>query len=125
MQLGADCEGDEADDREVQAGRDYRRAEGPGYQAVGGPGEDGDDDDAVGGEQESGDDRGGVEDVGGEVIERAELREVQLPPQRIAGGEHGDEHADDERADGATAEVVRTMRRVLPCGEHPCGLCGA
>ena len=125
VQLGADGEGDEADDREVQARRDHRRAEGPRHHAVGGPGEDGDDDDAVRGQQEAGDDRGGIEDVGGEVVERAELREVQLPPQRIAGGEHGDEHAGDERGDRTTAEVVRAMRRVLPCGEHPGGRYGA
>ena len=125
MQLGADRERNEADDCEVQAGRDDCRAEGPRHHAVGGPGEDGHDDDAVRGEQEAGDDRGGVEDVSGEVIERAELREVQLPPQGVAGGEHGDEDAGDERGDRATAEVVCAMRRVLPCGEHPSGLCGA
>ena len=105
----ADRDRDEADDHEVQTGRDHRRAEASRDAAADRGRQEGDDEDAVRGEEEARHDGGRVEDVGREVVESAELREVQLPPQRVACGEHGDHHAGGEGSHGTVAEVVRVV----------------
>ncbi len=111
VEFDAHRDRDEADDGEVESGGDHRHAERARGAAAGRGGQDGDDDDPVRRQEESRDDRGRVEDVGGEVVEGAELREVQLPPLRIARGDDGDRHADGESRHGAMAEVMGGMPR--------------
>lgn len=106
---GADGDRDEADDHQVETGGDHRRAEASRDSAPDRGRQEGDDEDAVGGEEETRHDGGRVENVGREVVESAELREVQLPPQRVACGEHGDDHTGGEGSHGTVAEMVRVV----------------
>lgn len=66
---------------------------------------------AVGGEQETRHDRGRVEHMARDVVERSEAGEVQVPPQRVARAENGDRHADREREERSSAEVMRGVAR--------------
>lgn len=117
VQDGAHRNGDESDDRQVKARRDDREAERAGRLAPGRRRENGDGEHAVRSQQEAGDDRRAVEDVSGEVVEGSELREVELPPQRVAGCQDGDDDPCGECRHGAVAEVVggvpgaRSLRR--------------
>jgi hypothetical protein len=58
----------------------------------------------------------------GQIVEGAELREVQLPPQRVASGENGDDDTGGECGHGAVAEVVGMvtgpMSRVCLTGDR-------
>jgi hypothetical protein len=99
-------DGDESDDRQVHARRDHRHAEGARRAASGRGGEYRDREDTVGGEEEAGNDRRAVEDVAGDVVEGSELREVQLPPQRIARGEDRDDHSRRECRHRSVTEVM-------------------
>jgi hypothetical protein len=102
----ADGDRDQPDDREVHAGGHDGDAEGSGGAAARRGGEDRDGEDTVRREEETGYDRRAVEDVAGQVVERAELREVQLPPQRVARGEDRQDDAGGECGHGTVAEVV-------------------
>lgn len=116
---GADGDRDEADDRQVQSGRDHRCAESTCGAAADVGREHRDGQDAVGREQEARDDGRAVEDVPRQVVERAEPREVQLPPQRIASGEDGDDDAGGEGRHGTVAEVVGMVTdRGAICGRR-------
>lgn len=64
------------------------------------------DDRAVGGEDHAGDHHRHVEGASGEVVERAELREVEGPPLYVACGEDSGQYAEDEDAGGDRAEDV-------------------
>jgi hypothetical protein len=44
--------------------------------------------------------------MAGQVVERAELREVQLPPQWVSGGQDCDDDAGREGGHGGVAEVM-------------------
>jgi hypothetical protein len=106
VRVFADREGDQPDAHEVQAGREDGRPERPRCAAGGLGGQRGDDEHAVGGEEESRHDRGRVEDMARHVVEHAQAREVQLPPERIGGREHRGEHAGGEDGDGCEGEVM-------------------
>jgi hypothetical protein len=110
----ADRDGDEADDGQMHAGGYDRHAECARGAASGRRGEYGDGEDAVGGEEEARDDGRAVEDVAGEVVEGAEPGEVQVPPQRVAGGQDGDDDAGGEGRHRAVTEVVGMVTSPVP-----------
>lgn len=106
---GAHRNGDEADNGEVHARRDDRSAEPAGGAAADVLRKDRDSQHTVGGEQEARHDGGAVEDVAGEVVERSQSREVQLPPQGVTSGQDGDDDPGGEGGHRTVAEVVGMM----------------
>lgn len=99
-------DGDQADDRQMHACRDHRHAEGAGRATPGRGGKYGYGEYTVGGEEKTGYDRGAVEDVSGQIVEGAQLREVELPPRRVASREDRYDDARSKRRHGSVAEVV-------------------
>lgn len=116
MQHHVHRDGDEPDDGEAEPRRDDRRPEPTRGAPAGAGGQDGDDEHAEGGEQEARHDRGAVEHAARDVVEGAEVGEVQLPPHRIACREDRDGDTPDERGHRATAEVVHGV-----CGHRRAG----
>lgn len=112
---------DETDGREVQPRRDHRAAERACRTASGLRRKCDGEEHAVRREEEPREHDGRVERAGREVGERAQLREVVVPPQRVLRGERRDGHAQRQRQHGEAADAVRegVVRG------HRAGLCRA
>jgi hypothetical protein len=107
---GAHRDRHEADGGEVEPRRDHRPAERARCAAADAGRQGEGQEHAVGGEEEPREDHDRVERASGQVGMGAELREVEVPPRRVAGRQDGHQHADGERQHGQLADAVRDER---------------